>query len=64
MNDSTAKMKAKRAAWMAEHPFTPGMAPAEVLKLNEDILRLFPLTPEEDAERRAQKIITVPFELK
>lgn len=49
---------------MAEHPFTPGMAPAEALKLNEEFLHLFPLTPEEDAERRAQKIITVPFELK
>jgi hypothetical protein len=58
------QMKSKRAAWMAEHPFTPGMAPAEALKLNEEFLHLFPLTPEEDAERRAQKIITVPFELK
>lgn len=64
MNISTAEMKAKRAAYMAEHPFTPGMTPAEAFGLNEEILRLFPLTPEEDAERRAQKIITVPFEFK
>jgi hypothetical protein len=64
MNISTAEMKARRAAYLAEHHFTPDMTPAEAFKLNEEILRLFPLTPEEDAERRAQKIITVPFEFK
>jgi hypothetical protein len=62
MKNGTAEIQQNRAAWIAEHPFK-GLTVDQSLRQSEELYRLFPLTREEDEERRKQKEITVEFVL-
>jgi hypothetical protein len=44
------EIKAKRAAWWAEH-FKPGMTREDAFRLNEELLGLFPATLEEREQK-------------
>jgi hypothetical protein len=48
----------KRATWWAEH-VKPGMPLSEVFRLNEELITLFPMTPEE-REQRAKEMEGMP----
>lgn len=41
----------KRAEWLAKHPLESNLPVAEVFKLNEEVIALFPLSPEEREQR-------------
>jgi hypothetical protein len=59
MRNAQTEIEKKRAAWIAEHPFRPGMSLDEVFRLNEEIITLFPMTPEE-REQRAREMEGLP----
>jgi ParB-like chromosome segregation protein Spo0J len=61
MKAEQTKLQEKRAAWLAKHPFTPGMSPDEALRLNEELFNCFPLTREEIEQR--PKPVDVEFVL-
>jgi hypothetical protein len=61
MNNTQTEIERKRAAWWAAHG-RPGMPLDEVLRLNEDLITLFPMTPEE-REQRAGQMVDVEFVL-
>jgi hypothetical protein len=61
MKNTPKILKKKRAAWLAKHPFTPGMPIEEAFRLNEELFRRFPLTREEIEQR--PKPVDVEFVL-
>jgi len=58
MNNPQTEFERKRAACCAEH-YLPGMSVSEVLRLNEELVALFPMTMEE-RERKAKEWVGVP----
>jgi hypothetical protein len=62
MKNTQTEIEQARAAWLAEHPFKPGMSPDEALRLNEEFITLFPMTPEE-CNQRAKEMVGEEFVL-
>ena len=52
MKKTPTDLEKKRDEWRAKHPFTRDMTFEESLRLNEEFIRLFPMTREERANRR------------
>jgi hypothetical protein len=61
MKARQTKLQKQRAAWLAQNPFTPGMATEEALRLNKVLFRRFPPAREEIEQR--PKPVDVEFVL-
>ena len=61
MTDPKTDIAKKRAAWWGEQ-FKLGMSSDEVLRLNEELITLFPMTRDE-CEQRAKEMVDVEFVL-
>jgi hypothetical protein len=55
------RLQKQITAWIAKHPFTPGMLIEKALRLNGELFRRFPLTLEEIEQR--PKPVDVEFVL-
>jgi hypothetical protein len=51
MKTRQTQLQKQRAAWLAKHPFTLGMPVEKALQYCDELIRRFPLTPEERRER-------------